>query len=108
MWDPHSSGQWANKNSLTLSGRVASKGRSRLLLSRVKPMQYVYIYYLGCTGTPFLAEYQYRVRAGYGYTYHTGTKVPNTYQRAKLKFQKYGYVWVRKGYVWVPYGYVFG
>jgi hypothetical protein len=62
-------------------------------------------YTLGCTGTPFLAEYQYRVRAGYGYTYHTGIKVPNTYQRAKLKFQKYGYVWVRQGYVWVPYGY---
>ena len=56
---------------------------------------------LGCTGTAILAEYQHRVLQGYRYAYHTGTKVPNAYQRAKLKFQKYGYVWVRMGTVWV-------
>ena len=62
---------------------------------------------LGCTGMAFLAEYQHRVRHRYRYAYHTGTKVPNAYQRAKLKFKKYGYVWVRQGYIWVPYRYVF-
>ena len=58
---------------------------------------------LGCTGTAFLAEYQHQVRQEYGYAYHTGTKVPNAYQKAKLKFQKYGYVWYARG----TYGYVF-
>ena len=70
---------------------------SHFLCSFVRPWSYSG---LGCTGTAFLAEYQHRVRQGYGYAYHMGTKVPNAYQRAKLKFQKYGYVWV-------PYGYVF-
>ncbi len=41
---------------------------------------------LGCTGTAIMVEYQHRVRQGYEYAYYTGTKVPNAYQRAKLKF----------------------
>ena len=57
---------------------------------------------LGCIGTAILAEYQHWVRQGYGYAYHTGTKVPNANQRTKLKFQKYGYVRGMYGYVfWV-------